>query len=135
MSPDIQPGDYCSFYTNNASVLKDNLVVYKSPTITASFSDGINRIIQTQKHENNALQVSAQFYDEIGRSIVQTKAVKTANELVSYKDNCATYIPTKGLTGNIIAEFLLDNNYPYFQTKYEPAPTLRKKEIGLPGQQ
>lgn len=131
----LSSGEYCSFYTNNARVVIDNFVVYKSPTITASFTDGINRIIQTQKHENNALQVSAQFYDDIGRPVVQTKSVKFEHELISYRSGFAAYSPATGLTGDIIAEFPLDNNYPYTRTKYEQAPTTRKKEIGLPGQQ
>ncbi len=130
----LQEGGYVSFNTNNTAVEFDNITIYKDASVSAVFSDGLGRTIQTQSLDDTGVIVSQQIYDDLGRSAIQTKPGRYDNETFGYKPGFASYDWGEfTISGNVLTMNLDDNGYPYSRVKFENSPLSRKTEAGLPG--
>ncbi|MFK0732348.1 MAG: RHS repeat domain-containing protein [Gloeotrichia echinulata GP01] len=112
-----------------------NIVTFKNPQISITYSDGAGKEKQTQALEGSNCLVTETVYDVLARPAITTKTARFDNTLLGYRQKFVETINWDSgiLTGEVATYYPQDEGYPYSRNVFETSPLGRPIQQGIPG--
>lgn len=115
----------------------DNVAIFSGPRISLSIQDALGRAVESQINEGNTQVVAANFYDQLGRMVLETRRARLEREgdqIFRPVPNLAQLDWSTLILSGVVADANPDaGGFAYSRTRFESSPLGRIVERGAPG--